>query len=1061
MHTATLKGLLRVLLMSLLLGLSGCETVRKVARIAVTLPVAVVHAPISLAVNAPHIIRAIVADRKELEKMPLKRMFPDKQVQALAKAAAHGRLEKLEELAAQGIDVNTRGAKGATPLFWALREGNVMGFTKLLELGADPNIMLEGRNNDTSIMHWATEHEDVAYLQAALEHGGNPNLRAGRYNKPPLLETLGTFAHARKEHRRLLLAAGADPNGRSLDAPPADGAFGSDTPVMEAAYRNRYDIVYELLEAGADYKIRNIHGLDLPDLMARHIEVLVSGNEVDKDMEKAIDWLSHRGVKIPAILKPLEAMFPGQQARALAKAAADGDLRKLEELAAQGIDVNARGIKNATPLVWALHKNNLKGFIKLLELGADPNILLDDGGTVMHWAARHENTAFLRAALEHGGSPNLRAGQFNETPLFSTIGYYANEVRQENMQLLLASGADIDAKAVHSPARMSMGGNTPAITAAQRRRYDVVYELLKSGADHTVRNDDGDDLSNLAAQHRRDHESLSGPLALINHHFNHHFRYFFEDTRRDFQRVIGWLSDRGVQVPVMLEPLETMFPDQQARALARAAEEEDFRTLEQLVAQGVDVNARGWQNATPLLRALHKGNLKGFKKLLELGADPNIVHDHDRTVMHWAARHEDIGFLRAALEHGGNPNVEAGPTVGGKTPLFDTFSFLFDDDRKENRQLLLASGAYINAVIVRRYYFVRLPNDGNTPAMTAALKRRYDIVYELLEAGTDYKIRNAGGDNLSNLVAKNRHDLESLVDFIAQDRADLATPRQKSLQKVIDWLWHRGVKIPVILKPLAAMFPDRQVRALAKAAAEGDLQKLEEAAAQGIDVNARGWQNATPLLWALHKGNLKGFTKLLALGADPNILFDDGGAVMHWAARHEDIGYLQAALQHGGNPNLQAGQFGETPLFDTFGDSYGDNRIKNRQLLLASGADIDARTVRNPAHRYVGGNTPVMSAMMESQYDVVHELLEAGAGYEIKNEYGEDLMYLIRQKSSVPEHFKIWEWDLDAGADYTVKYGARYDFPDLTAKNRADLAASQRRNLTKVIDWLSHRGVNI
>ena len=621
----------------------------------------------------------------------------------------------------------------------------------------------------------------------------------------------------------------------------------------------------------------------------------------------------------------------------------------------------------------------------------------------MHQAAEHEDIGFLKAALHHGGNPNLRGGQFGETPLFNTFSYYPIENHKDNRQLLLASGADIDARTVHDPARMSFGGNTPVMKAAIEGKLEVVYELLEAGADYKVRNDDGDDLADLIA--RTGLHPRHGPVG----------------------RVVDWLSDRGVKIPVVLEPLEEMFPDQQAQALAKAAEEGDLRKLEELAAQGIDVNVRGKKNATPLLRALRRGNLKGFTKLLELGADPNILFDGGGAVMHWAAKHEDIGFLRAALEHGGNPNLKAGQF--GETPLFNTFGPYSAENRKENRQLLLASGADVDARTVRNPKYMTF--GGNTPAMSAAFEQEYDVVYELLEAGTDYRIWNDDGDDLSSLIAKNRYDIEALSDLITWDKAvpaAPAAPKQKNLQKVIDWLWQRGVKVPAILKPLEAMFPDQQAQALAKAAGKGNLLKLEELASQGVDVNARGWQNATPLLWALHKSNLRGFRKLLELGADPNILFDDGGAVMHWAARLEDAAFLQAALEHGGNPNLKAGPFGETPLFNAYSGPHSDLRyidykIQHIQLLLASGADIDARTVHNPARMSTGGNTPVMSAVLKSEYRAAYDLLKAGADYTIKNDDGHDLSDLMAQKAHIGV---FWQWEV-----------------------------------SKVIDWLSDRGVEI
>ncbi len=74
----------------------------------------------------------------------------------------------------------------------------------------------------------------------------------------------------------------------------------------------------------------------------------------------------------------LEIMFPDPQVRALAKAAGRGRIRKIDELFGRGVDVNARGTSGATPLFWAM--KNAKGFRRLLELGADPNAVFEDGG---------------------------------------------------------------------------------------------------------------------------------------------------------------------------------------------------------------------------------------------------------------------------------------------------------------------------------------------------------------------------------------------------------------------------------------------------------------------------------------------------------------------------------------------------------------------------------------------------------------------------------------------------------------------------------------------------------
>jgi ankyrin repeat protein len=226
--------------------------------------------------------------------MSLETMFPDRQVRALAEAAGKGKIQVIEELVAKGVDVNARGKKNATPLFWALRNSNLKGFTKLLELGADPNVVF----GDGSVMHWATQHEDIAFLKATLRHGGNPNLLAGQFSETPLFETIVLVGKDRREAMRLLLASGADINARTT-AEFSKMAIGGQTPVMKAAGLGRFDIVYELLEAGADYKIKNDSGHDLAVRVGQKRGAFISGSPQEKDLQKVIAWLSERGVEIP------------------------------------------------------------------------------------------------------------------------------------------------------------------------------------------------------------------------------------------------------------------------------------------------------------------------------------------------------------------------------------------------------------------------------------------------------------------------------------------------------------------------------------------------------------------------------------------------------------------------------------------------------------------------------------------------------------------------------------------------------------------------------------------
>jgi len=151
----------------------------------------------------------------------------------------------------------------------------------------------------------------------------------------------------------------------------------------------------------------------------------------------------------------------------------------------------------------------------------------------------------------------------------------------------------------------------------------------------------------------------------------------------------------------------------------------------------------------------------------------------------------------------------------------------------------------------------------------------------------------------------------------------------------------------VVFMSLKTMFPDPRMRALAKAAGQGRVKKVEHLVAEGVDVNSRGTQGVTPLFWAMR--DFDGFKKLLELGADPNVVYGDGNSVMHAAVNQKDLRILKAALQTGGNPNLVGGDsVRETPIF--WAASVGFDVV---DLLLEHGADINAGTPILTLHCYL------------------------------------------------------------------------------------------------------------
>lgn len=251
-----------------------------------------------------------------------------------------------------------------------------------------------------------------------------------------------------------------------------------------------------------------------------------SAGDIDfKSMEKSEKAFNERQRKNLIIYMPLEDLFPDLAARALAKAAGKGDVSEVDRLVREGASVDVRGTKGATSLFYALRSSNIDGFKRLLELGADPNLVFEDS-SVIHLSVRHEDASYLRAVLDHEGDPNLSAGKPSETPLFLTIGVGGTDKKLAR-EMLLDAGADINAiTGSELVTGIPMGGKTPLMTAANLVRFDIVYEFLELGGDYRLKDDSGRTLSDRV-------KSYEGRFAPDSEQIEH------------FQKVQAWLSKRG------------------------------------------------------------------------------------------------------------------------------------------------------------------------------------------------------------------------------------------------------------------------------------------------------------------------------------------------------------------------------------------------------------------------------------------------------------------------------------------------------------------------------------
>jgi ankyrin repeat protein len=204
-------------------------------------------------------------------------------------------------------------------------------------------------------------------------------------------------------------------------------------------------------------------------------------------------------------------------------------------------------------------------------------------------------------------------------------------------------------------------------------------------------------------------------------------------------------------VPATNTPVPMRIPELE-QALFDAARANDANGVRDALVRGADIEARATEGRTAVVEATKAGAVAAAIALIEAGADVNAKDDIQDSAFLYAGAEGLHEILISTLEHGAD--VNSTNRFGG-TALIPAA----ENGHVETVRTLIGAGVPVNHV--------------NYPGWTALLEavvygdgtaRYVDIIAQLLAAGADPSIRDAGGLTvLQNAQSRGQHAVAALV----------------------------------------------------------------------------------------------------------------------------------------------------------------------------------------------------------------------------------------------------------------------------------------------------------
>ena len=573
----------------------------------------------------------------------------------------------------------------------------------------------------------------------------------------------------------------------------------------------------------------------------------------------------------------------------LLEAVKKGDAEEVKSIltSSGSYEINEKGNYGYTPLATAARSGNLEIVRLLAEHGAAIDGKKgDDDRTPLMEASANGHVETAKYLISKGADVNVRRKGL--TPLLTACDHFSVhfgsvEDKGKTVYLLLENGADVNVQ----DESWLKSGMTPLMFAVAQGDAALVQAILAKGAKPEVKNSKGDTALILAKKEGLEYISQLLEAAESGHDGQ------TQQAKASPKPLIDAIKEGSLD---KVKALVLKGADVNARTssgstpLMYAADGDRPDIVEFLLGKGADVNAKNGTNDTALIHASEKGNMKVAQMLLQRKADANIKNISGGDAIIYAVLNKRLEMVRLLLEHGVKIDERYND---GKTALI----MAIEEGSFKIAGMLLAKGIDPNAQ----------DEEQKTALIYACEKGEVGTVKALVAKGAHVDAKSKYGDTPLNEAISKKH--VAVARFLIENGADFKSSGM-----------------------------------LSYAVGTGSEELVRLLKEKGADVNQRGWDGKTPLMYAAAGGS--GIVKyLVAKGADVNIKDKEGKTA------------LMAAVE-----------------------SFDESKLQTIKLLLGHHADCNAANDK--------GETALIIAAKRGDTETVRMLLEKGSALAAQDKQG-------------------------------------------------------------------------